>query len=134
MIIIMMQIKNTIGYYHVDLVCCHEFPDVEGEYVIEVCHSDSSYKVWPVDSAKLGWEWKFGDTKCCIWHSNATKMEVEYQRYYTQVPADGVLSTNIIIIIILLCIYHNNIIYIGAHRVLVMLSLLVTMLCICTMK
>lgn len=46
-----------LGYHHVDLVCCHEFPNIEDEYVIEVCHS--SYKVWPVREDRHGWEWKF---------------------------------------------------------------------------
>jgi hypothetical protein len=71
----------------VDLVRCHEFPYIEGEYVVEVCHDHSSYKVWPVDRAKLGWKWKFSDNIVrCIWHPNGTKLEVECQRYTLVVP------------------------------------------------
>ena len=72
---------NNIGYYYVNLVRCREFPDIEGEYVVEICHSHSSYKVWPVDRSKRGWEWKFSDIIHCNWHLNATKMEVECKRY-----------------------------------------------------
>ena len=76
---------NTIGYYHVELIRCHEFPSIEGVYIIEVCRDLSSYKVWPADpdSGKLGWKWKFSDIVHCIWHPNGTKLEVQCQRYYT---------------------------------------------------
>ena len=82
---VLIQLEYHIGYYHVELIRCHEFPHIEGEYVIEVCRDHSSYKVWPVDRAKLGWKWKFSDIERCIWHPSGTKLEVECQRYYNDI-------------------------------------------------
>lgn len=70
---------DILGYHHVDLVRCPELPNIEGECVVEVCHS--SFKVWPVKKEKLGWEWKFSDMEHCSWHPYGEKLEVKCRRY-----------------------------------------------------
>ena len=70
---------EMLVYHHVDLVRCHEFPSMEGQYVVEVRHL--SYKVWPVKEDQLGWKWKFSDIKWCNWNPHAQKLRVVCQRY-----------------------------------------------------
>ena len=76
----MYNLIEILGYYHVDLARCREFPYIEGEYVIEVC--PAFLMVWPVKKDKLGWEWKFSDIKHFRWHVYATKLEVNVERYF----------------------------------------------------
>ena len=77
--ILHVQYFNYIGCHHVDLVRCHRFPYLEGEYVIEVCRS--SYKIWPVNKTKFGWIWQLKKKKKIWWHPYATKLEVTVGRY-----------------------------------------------------
>ena len=75
----------SVGYLYVDLVRCHNFPDIEGEYIVEVCRPSNSYKMWPVDPDRanlLGWEWKFSDIESFGWHKLATKLKVNYKLRY----------------------------------------------------
>lgn len=68
--------------HHVDLVRCHEHPELEGEYVVQVC--PSSFLIWNPEqkaSAKPSWEWQLKHIRRVHWHKNLNKLEVEPGRY-----------------------------------------------------
>lgn len=64
--------------HHVDLVRCHEHPQLEGEYVVQVC--PTSYLVWNPNLKpcnKPQWEWHLKHIRRVHWHKNVNKLEVE---------------------------------------------------------
>ena len=67
--------------HHVDLVRCPEYPEREGEYVIQVCAG--SFRVWTTDlmpKARVMWEWPLKQLRRIHWHRNVNKLEVEAGR------------------------------------------------------
>ena len=76
--------------HHVDLVRCHEHPQLEGEYVVQISHS--SYLVWNPSlkpCLRPQWEWHLKHIRRVHWHKNVNKLEVEPGRYVSAFVVSG---------------------------------------------